>query len=162
MSVYNLENKNDSRKENLERVPWWRTLISLSVSSLLFMQRYFLSECVPSARNWGLGLLALVGGWVAEAEITCVSCTGMVTGARLPLSVWGPLLLSGLQKWHSCQVFSCQGKKKKSICPSLILALASLCPVPAHYSQCSACLTQFWRPAAWRVNKSLPVGLLVV
>ena len=155
MSVYNLEKKNDSRKENLERVPWWRTLISLSVSTLLFMQRYFLSECVPSARNWGLGLLALVGGWL-----------------RLGSRVWVALAWWLEHGCHSVygdhyynRVFrngTAAKTKKKSICPSLILALASLCPVPAHYSQCSACLTQFWRPAAWRVNKSSPVGLLVV
>ena len=148
-------------RRKIWKVPWWRTLVSLSVSTWLFMQRYFLSKCVPSARNWGRGLLALLGGWL-----------------RLGSHVW-----AALAWWldHSChsmygdhyyyrvlrngtagKFLAAKAKKKKSICPSLILALALLGPVPARYSQCSACLTQFWRPAARRVNKSSPVGLLAV
>lgn len=80
---------------------------------------------------------------MAEAEITCVSCTGMVTGARLPLSVWGPLLLSGLQKCHSCQVFSCQGKKKKHLSLinlSLGLIVPSACSLQSMFSLSDAVL----------------------
>ena len=38
------------------------------------------------------------------------------------------------------------------VCLSSILPLASLCPVPAHWSQYSACSRRFWRLAAQRVN----------
>ena len=73
---------------------------------------------------------------MAEAGITRVCGTGMVTGARLPLSVWGPLLLSGLKKWHNCQVFSCQGKKNhlSLINPSLGFTVPSACSFPSMFS----------------------------
>ena len=82
---------------------------------------------------------------MAEAGITCVGCTSMVTGPQLPLNVWGPLLLSGLKKWHSWQVFSCQGKKKKKkhlslINPSLGFIGPSACSLQSMFSLSDAVL----------------------